>query len=99
MEGRSAMTQSRLIIPFRDLDLSSLAEVGGKNASLGELLRGLSSAGVRVPDGFAITAAAFRAHLAQGGADQAIFGELERLDVRDVSALARAGAFARERVC
>jgi len=93
------MTQPRMIIPFRELDLGSLGEVGGKNASLGELLRGLSSAGVRVPDGFAITAAAFRTHLAQEKTDQAIFEQLDRLDVRDVSALARVGAFARERVC
>jgi pyruvate,water dikinase len=93
-----SMTTDRLIIPFRDIDLASLAEVGGKNASLGELLRGLASAGVRVPDGFAITAEAFRSHLAQDGTDKAIYGELERLDVRDVAALARAGAFARARV-
>ena len=92
------MSTSRLVIPFRDIDLTNLPEVGGKNASLGELLRGLSSAGVRVPDGFAITAEAFRAHLAQDGADKAIYGELERLNTRDVEALARAGTFARDRV-
>jgi pyruvate,water dikinase len=81
MQSDKGMTTTRLIIPFHDIDLSTLPEVGGKNASLGELLRGLSSAGVRVPDGFAITAEAFRAHLAQGGAGEAICGELERLDV------------------
>jgi pyruvate,water dikinase len=92
------MSIRRLVIPFRDLDLSSLPEVGGKNASLGELLRALVPLGVRVPDGFAVTASAFREHLAQGGVDRAIYAELDRLDVRDVAAVARAGAYARARV-
>jgi pyruvate,water dikinase len=89
---------TRLVIPFRDIDLALLPEVGGKNASLGELLRAVAPAGVRVPDGFAITAAAFRAHLAQEGADRAIYAKLDGLDLHDVEALARAGAFARGRV-
>ncbi|HVZ72796.1 MAG TPA: phosphoenolpyruvate synthase [Polyangia bacterium] len=92
------MSSKRLIIPFRDVDLTSLPEVGGKNASIGELTRALTSMGVRVPDGFAITASAFRDHLAQGGVDRAIYAELDRLDTHDVDALARAGAFARARV-
>ena len=91
-------TQPRLLIPFREIDLSMLPQVGGKNASLGELLRSMKSAGVRVPDGFAITAAAFRQHLSQGGADRAIYEALEGLDRGDVGALQRAGALARERV-
>ena len=45
---------------FSEISLADLAEVGGKNASLGELVRELSAAGVRVPDGFAITAEAYR---------------------------------------
>ena len=92
------MTQTRLLIPFRDVDLSSLPEVGGKNASLGELLRALASKSVRVPDGFAITAEAFRKHLAQNGAGEAIYQALDGLDVRDVCALERVGRFAREKV-
>ena len=92
------MTAVRLVIPFRDVDLSTLPEVGGKNASLGELLRSLEPAGVRVPDGFAITAEAFRRHLAQGGAAEAIYAALDGLDVRDVAALGQVGAFARERI-
>jgi pyruvate,water dikinase len=86
---------NRLVIPFRDVDLTALAEVGGKNASLGELLRSLAPAGVNVPDGFAITAEAFRRHLAQAGADQDIYDTLDRLDVSDVAALERVGAAAR----
>ncbi len=50
------MNKSRLLIPFSEIGLQSLPEVGGKNASLGELLGSLTSAGVYVPDGFAITA-------------------------------------------
>lgn len=92
------MIEARLLIPFREVDLDTLPEVGGKNASLGELIRSLTSAGVRIPDGFAITAAAFRLHLAQGGADQAIYDALGRLDRQDVSALQKVGAFAREQV-
>jgi pyruvate,water dikinase len=92
------MSHSALVIPFGDVDLTRLAEVGGKNASLGELLRGLTPMGIKVPDGFAITAEAFRLHMAQNGTDSAIYGELENLDVRDVKALARAGSFARDRV-
>ncbi len=92
------MAHPRLVVPFRDIDLTALPEVGGKNASIGELLRSLAPVGVRVPDGFAITAAAFRLHLAQEGGDQTIYDALDRLDVTDVSALARVAAFARERV-
>src|SRR5664279_1350079 len=72
------MTRPRLVIPFRDIDLTALPEVGGKNASLGELIGALASAGVRVPDGFAITAEAFRRHIAQDGADRAIYEALDR---------------------
>jgi pyruvate,water dikinase len=92
------MTKPRLIVPFREIDLGSLSEVGGKNASLGELLRFVTPAGVRVPDGFAITAEAFRRHIAQGGADRRIYDMLDALDVRDVAALERAGKMAREQV-
>ena len=49
---------------FDDIGLGDVAEVGGKNASLGELRRGLNSAGVDVPDGFAVTASAYEAFLA-----------------------------------
>jgi pyruvate,water dikinase len=98
MQLPTDMTPRRLVIPFRDIDLQAVPEVGGKNASLGELLRALEPKGVRVPDGFAITGEAFRQHLAQGGADRAIYAALDKLDVRNPKALAEAGAFARSRV-
>ena len=92
------MTTRRYVIPFRAITLDSLAEVGGKNASLGELLREVSSRGIRVPDGFALNASAFRRHLEAAGLAESIYAELDRLDLSDVTALAAAGRSIRERV-
>ncbi|MFF0905322.1 UNVERIFIED_CONTAM: phosphoenolpyruvate synthase [Kocuria sp. CPCC 205316] len=80
------------VLPFTEIDLSDLEEVGGKNASLGELIRNLGAAGVHVPGGFATTAAAFRDFLRVGGLDAQIEEALEDLDTGDVNALAAAGA-------
>src|ERR1044072_4014215 len=77
---------------LKDLRLKDLAEVGGKNASLGEMIGALSSAGIRVPGGFATTADAFREFLAQGGLDLKIEERLARLDPKDVRALAACGS-------
>jgi pyruvate,water dikinase len=93
-----AETDARYVIPFRELDLSRVPEVGGKNASLGELIRNLDRLGVRVPDGFALTGAAFRLHLREAGIEEEIYAALDDLDVRDLAALERVGRFARERV-
>jgi pyruvate,water dikinase len=79
------------VIPFDAVTLSDLAKVGGKNASLGELLRELRPAGVRVPDGFAVTADAFRRHIDAAGLSDLIYPALARLDVQDVTALAAEG--------
>jgi pyruvate,water dikinase len=75
-----------------ELGLSDLPEVGGKNASLGELLRHLAPLGVAVPGGFATTARAYRHFLAADGLDRRIADRLAGLDVDDVAALAQAGA-------
>lgn len=83
---------------FRDVTLQDVAQVGGKNASLGEMIRSLQPAGIRVPDGFALTADAFRLHLAEAGIAAEIYGALDRLDVTDVSALAETARLIRERV-
>jgi pyruvate,water dikinase len=72
--------------------MSDVAEVGGKNASLGELITQLSTAGVRVPDGFATTASAFRHFAAQSGLTARINAALDALDVDDVEALQKCGA-------
>ncbi|HMM85427.1 phosphoenolpyruvate synthase [Azohydromonas sp.] len=81
---------------FRDLSLTDLPLVGGKNASLGEMFRELLPLGVRVPDGFAVTAQAYRDALDAAGAWGELHALLDRLDKRDTDALARAGARARE---
>ena len=85
-------------IPFADLSLESLSQAGGKNASLGELLRALVPKGIQVPDGFVLTADAFRLHLAEAGLDTVIYEELDRLDVSDVGSLATTGRRIRDRV-
>lgn len=83
---------------FRDLALQDVAQVGGKNASLGEMIQSLHAAGIRVPDGFALTADAFRLHLAEAGIAAEIYGALDRLDVADLRALAETARLIRERV-
>lgn len=85
------MNSSKNIIWFDALRMSDVAEVGGKNASLGEMISQLSQVGVSVPEGFATTASAYRHFLAQNGLDQRIAAVLDELDVEDVKALAEAG--------
>ena len=92
------MPESPWILPFRSIDLSRLPQVGGKNANLGELVRNLGASGVRVPDGFAITAEAFRQHLRAARLTDTIYPALEQVHVREVGALARVGHEVRERV-
>jgi len=64
------------VIPFERLRMTDVEEVGGKNASLGEMLSQLTAAGLRVPDGFATTAEAFRLFLDEGGLRQRIQARL-----------------------
>src|SRR5204863_1010326 len=90
-----------LVAPFEQLRMTDVDSVGGKNASLGEMISQLATAGVRVPGGFATTAQAFRDFLSyseQGGISlaQRIADRLETLDIEDVRALAQAGAEIRE---
>jgi pyruvate,water dikinase len=74
-----------------ELGMSDLGKVGGKNASLGEMLRKLTEVGVRVPDGFATTTDAFHAFLESGGLGDRVRSKLSAIDVEDVTSLARAG--------
>ena len=85
-------------IKFTDLTLKDIEQVGGKNASLGELIVSLASAGVRVPGGFATTADAYREFLAQSGLADQIAKDLDALDIEDVQELARVGKSIRERI-
>ena len=81
---------------FEELGLEDVPLVGGKNASLGEMYRELTTQGVRVPNGFAITAQAFRDTLTEAGAWDELHGLLDGLDKRDVKHLAEVGARCRE---
>ena len=80
-----------LVVPFENLRMSDVEAVGGKNASLGEMISHLPT-GVKVPTGFATTAYAFRAFLAFGGLAEKINARLAALDTDDVRALAFVGA-------
>lgn len=80
------------VIPFEQLRMSDVDRVGGKNASLGEMISQLSASGVRVPGGFATTAAAYREFLDHEGLGARIDGALDALDPGDVKALAETGA-------
>ena len=80
-----------LVVPFENLRMSDVESVGGKNASLGEMISQLPS-GVRVPTGFATTAHAFRAFLQHDGLTDKINAKLNALDTEDVRALAQVGA-------
>lgn len=90
------MSKLRYVRFFEEFGIEDVPLVGGKNASLGEMYRKLSAAGVRVPDGFAITADAYRYMLDQAGAWKGLHDALDGLDPADVTALARAGKRARE---
>ncbi len=81
-----------LVIPFEQLRMTDVEQVGGKNSSLGEMISQLAGTGVRVPGGFATTAQAYRDFLAQSGLDVKINAALDALDVEDVNALAVCGA-------
>jgi pyruvate,water dikinase len=79
-------------LPFSSLGRHQVAEVGGKNSSLGEMISNLARLGVSVPDGFATTADAYRDFLAHEGLAARIKRELDALDVDDVARLAETGA-------
>ncbi len=84
------------VINFKELRMTDVEEVGGKNASLGEMISQLSTAGVRVPGGFATTAEAYRAFLAHNGLAEKINARLSGLDVDDVDTLLKTGAEIRQ---
>ncbi len=85
------MSEQARILPFDHLRMGDVERVGGKNASLGEMISQLSHAGIRVPGGFATTAFAFREFLHASGLEERIAERLAALDVDDVAELARAG--------
>ncbi|WP_277869826.1 PEP/pyruvate-binding domain-containing protein, partial [Vibrio sp. 10N.261.52.A1] len=81
---------------FNGLSMEDVDKVGGKNASLGEMVSNLSNAGVSVPNGFATTSHAFNDFLDYKGLDERIHQLLDELDVEDVDALRKTGATIRQ---
>lgn len=84
------------VLWYQELGMGDVNKVGGKNASLGEMISNLANAGVQVPGGFATTSYAFNEFLEQSGLNQKIYDILDVLDVDDVNALATAGAQIRQ---
>lgn len=87
---------SNYVLWYQELGMGDVGRVGGKNASLGEMISNLSNAGVLVPGGFATTAYAFNEFLEQSGLEKRIHDVLDLLDVEDVNALAETGASIRQ---
>ncbi len=92
------MATPRFIRWFRDLGMADVALVGGKNAALGELYRELAPKGIRVPNGFAVTAEAYRHLLRVGGLGEQVHATLRGLDTRNLGELAARGRKVREAI-
>ncbi|MBI5220596.1 MAG: phosphoenolpyruvate synthase [Candidatus Liptonbacteria bacterium] len=92
------MISKKLVIPLDKVTLRDVPSVGGKNASLGELLHDLAPQGVRIPGGFAVTAEAYRFFLQETGLDRTIRRTLKGLNVHDLADLARRGLSVREAI-
>ena len=84
------------VLWYQELGMNDVNRVGGKNASLGEMISNLSNAGVQVPGGFATTSYAFNQFLEKSGVEAQIYSLLDALDVDDVNALASAGSQIRQ---
>ncbi|WP_340608813.1 phosphoenolpyruvate synthase [Xenorhabdus bharatensis] len=84
------------VLWYNQLGMNDVNRVGGKNASLGEMITNLADLGVSVPNGFATTAQAFNDFLEQSGVNQRIYQLLDEIDVDDVNQLAKAGAQIRQ---
>src|SRR5687767_6923137 len=86
------------IIPLSQLRMSDVERVGGKNASLGELISQLANAGVKVPDGFATTADAFREFIKYNNLYDFIYTQLSNLEVNNISELTNRGSLIRDKI-
>jgi pyruvate,water dikinase len=92
------MSASRFIRWFDEIGIGDVGLVGGKNASLGEMYRELTPKGVRVPNGFAVTAEGYRHFVRASGLEETIAAALRGLDTRDLAALAERGRAVREAI-
>ncbi|OUL58064.1 phosphoenolpyruvate synthase [Pseudoalteromonas ulvae] len=96
MISNSNKLSQEYILWYQDLGMHDVPRVGGKNASLGEMISNLATAGVQVPGGFATTSEAFNDFLEQSGLNAKIYAVLDHLDVDDVNKLAKVGADIRQ---
>ncbi len=92
------MKSKKLILPFEEVGIKDVPLVGGKNASIGEMIRELGPKGLRVPGGFVVTAAAYRFFLKETGLDKFIKTALHGLRIRNLKDLARRGKLIRETI-
>ena len=81
----------RYVIPFSEIGINDVSQVGGKNASLGEMFQNLSAAGIKVPNGFATTADAYRDFIQKNNLYDRIAAILQEMDKDDLKSLARTG--------
>lgn len=88
-DSKTATTD--FILEFEQVGIQDIPRVGGKNASLGEMIQHLVAKGVRVPTGFATTADAYRTFIQQAGLEGELRSHFQDLDVNDVDALRRCG--------
>ena len=98
VRSEQSQGEAALVVPLAQVGIGAVAQVGGKNASLGEMIRELSQVGVQVPDGFATTALAYRNLLTANHLVEPLQGLLGQLDTRDLEALQAAGLEARRLV-
>ncbi len=84
------------VLWYQSLGMNDVDRVGGKNASLGEMISNLANVGVQVPTGFATTSFAFNEFLEQSGINEKIYQLLDGLDVDDVNELVKCGAVIRQ---
>jgi len=84
------------VLWYEELGMNDVERVGGKNASLGEMISNLANVGVQVPGGFATTSFAFNEFLEQSGLNDKIYQLLDTLDIEDINALAQAGSTIRQ---
>ncbi|QJB37131.1 phosphoenolpyruvate synthase [Chitinophaga oryzae] len=87
-----------IVLPLQKVGLDAIALVGGKSASLGEMISGLSEAGVKVPGGFAITTKAYYHFMQNSGLDQFIRDQIAQIDFNNISSLRRAGQRIRQEI-
>jgi pyruvate, water dikinase len=93
--AQSCLNSKAFVLPFREVGIADIPLVGGKNASLGEMLRQLSPKGISVPDGFATTAHAYRYFIQIAGLEEKLRHLFAELDVENVANLRQVGKQAR----